>query len=70
MKDLVSDRRTKAAGIVGVAAIVAAALVSPDAAAMGSMSHVALAVLLMTTTVVCLGRLGPASALARVAVKP
>jgi hypothetical protein len=70
MKDLVSDRRTRAAGMLGVAVIVAAALVGPGDAWMGSMSHVALAVLLMTTTVVCLGRLGPATALARVAVKP
>jgi len=70
MKHLVSDRRAKAAGTLGVAVIVAAALVGPGDAWMGSMSHIALAVLLMTTTVLCLGRLSPATTLARVAVKP
>jgi hypothetical protein len=64
LQDFVSDRRRRAAGAISAMLLVGAAFLSPATSWMGYVSHSALAVLLMTTTVVCLGRLGPANAMA------
>ena len=64
MKDFVSDRRRRAVVAMSAMLLVGAAFLSPTTSWMGFVSHSALAVLLMTTTVVCLGRLGPANAMA------
>jgi hypothetical protein len=68
VKEFVSQRRIQAAEALTAMLILAASLLG--GLSMGSMSHGALAILMMTTTVVCLGRLGPGSAMARVMVKP
>jgi hypothetical protein len=67
LKDFVSDRR-RAAVATSAMLLVGAALLAPATSWMDYVSHSALAVLLMTTTVVCLGRLGPANASAMAAL--
>ena len=69
MKELVSQRRIQAAEAITAMLILAASLLGGQGLSMGAMSHGALAILLMTTTVVCLGRLGPGSAMARIVLK-
>lgn len=66
MKDFVSDRRIRAAGSISAVLLLWAVFVSPGAPWMGYVSIGALAVLLVTTTVMCLGRLAPTASMAQV----
>jgi hypothetical protein len=65
MKDFVSDRRMSAAGAVGALMVVWTLFVSPGSAFSG-LPIAGLAILMMTTTVMCLGRLSAVPSLARV----
>ena len=65
MKDFVSDRRMSAAGSIGALMVVWALFVSPGSAFAG-LPVAGLAILMMTTTVICLGRLAAVPSLARV----
>ena len=66
MKDFVSDRRIRAAGSISAVLLLWAAFVSPGNPLTGYVSMGTLSVLLVTTTVMCLGRLAPVAAMARV----
>ena len=65
MKDFVSDRRLSAAGSVGALMVAWTLFVSPGSASSG-LPMAGLAILMMTTTVMCLGRLSAAPSMARV----
>jgi hypothetical protein len=66
LKDLVSDRYLRAAGSIGALLLLGAVVVSPGAPSMDYLPIGGLAMLVVTTTVMCLGRLAPAAAMARV----
>ena len=65
MKDFVSDRRIAAAGSIGALMVVWTLFVSPGSAFAG-LPVAGLAILMMTTTVMCLGRLAAVPSMARV----
>jgi hypothetical protein len=66
LKDFVSDRRTTVTGSVG-ALLVAWALFGNAGSPFAGLPIAGLAILMMTTTVMCLGRLAAIPSLARVA---
>jgi hypothetical protein len=65
LNDLVSDRRTAAAASIGALMVAWTLFVSPGSAFSG-LPIAGLAVLMMTTTVMCLGRLSAMPSMARV----
>ena len=65
MKDFVSDRRLSAAGSIGALMVAWTLFVSPGSASSG-LPIAGLALLMMTTTVMCLGRLSAVPSMARV----
>jgi hypothetical protein len=65
MKDFVSERRMSAAGSIGALMVVWTLFVNPGSAFSG-LPIAGLAILMMTTTVMCLGRLSAVPSLARV----
>jgi hypothetical protein len=65
LQDFVSDRRTAAAGSIGALMVAWTLFTSPPSAFSG-LPIAGLAILMMTTTVMCLGRLSAVPSLARV----
>jgi hypothetical protein len=65
MKDFVSDRRWTG-GTAALAMLAAAALLVSTGSPFAGLPGAGLAILLMTTTVMCLGRLGAVPSMARV----